>query len=158
MTSQPSLLSKAAQVWTSASQPCATRSSRSCWNCRSSPCASPRRPCARCGATVGMTYGGGPKWLVEKGKSQSKMDYDWGYPYFRTLPYFLTVCLFGFVFGNWFNSCLGAFGFFKKKAPFGSPEVCTIFRRTAVKNGSNGMVIDANVFSTKQYKAVPPRL
>ena len=26
------------------------------------------------------------KWMVYKGKSQSKMDDDWGYPYFRKPP------------------------------------------------------------------------
>ena len=31
--------------------------------------------------------GGTPKCLVYKGKSQSEMDDDWGYPHFRKLPY-----------------------------------------------------------------------
>ena len=26
-------------------------------------------------------------WMVHKGKSVSKMDDDWGYPYFRKTPY-----------------------------------------------------------------------
>ena len=27
-------------------------------------------------------------WVFDKGKSQSEMDDDWGYPYFRKPPYF----------------------------------------------------------------------
>ena len=30
--------------------------------------------------------GGTPKWMVYKGTSQSKMDDDWGYHYFRNPP------------------------------------------------------------------------
>ena len=31
--------------------------------------------------------GGAHKWMVYSGKSQSKMDDDWGYPYFEKPPY-----------------------------------------------------------------------
>ena len=38
--------------------------------------------------------GGSPKWLVYKGKIPSKMDDDWGYPFFRKPPnaHFTGVC------------------------------------------------------------------
>ena len=38
--------------------------------------------------------GGYPKWLVQYGKSPSKMDDNWGYPYFRKTLYVFKVCIF----------------------------------------------------------------
>ena len=44
----------------------------------------PHQPCHIWGF---HKFGGTPKWIVYKGKFQSKMDENRGYPYFRKPPY-----------------------------------------------------------------------
>ena len=53
------------------------------------------------------------RWMVYKGKSQSKMDDDWGYPYFRKHPCSQTIVFVRngtlSLFGNAFGILVGMF-------------------------------------------------
>ena len=44
-----------------------------------------------------LSHGGTPKWLAYKGKSQSKMDDNWGYPYSRKPPLKLDIAGYSWV-------------------------------------------------------------
>ena len=46
------------------------------------------------------SHGGTQKWVVHKGKSQSKMDDDWWYPYFRKPAYQTNIGCMSILMGD----------------------------------------------------------